>query len=127
MNKVILLGRITKDLELKNINNKALCSFSIAVNKKYKKDGEPTADFINIVTFGKTAEFVSKWFSKGSPILISGRIQTRNWQDKDGNKRISVDVVAEEVEFAGGEKKNTADVNINDFSEVSDDDGNVPF
>lgn len=140
MNKAIIMGRLTRDPELKfSSSNMGICSFSVAVDRKFKRDGEPTADFLNVVTFGKTAEFVSKWFSKGKLILVCGRIQVRNWEDKDGNKRTSFDIVADEVSFAGDKggndtpRGNSAPAsfdlpdNISDFSEISDDDGDVPF
>lgn len=141
MNKAIIMGRLTRDPELKfSSSNMGICSFSVAVDRKFKRDGEPTADFLNVVTFGKTAEFVSKWFSKGKLILVCGRIQVRNWEDKDGNKRTSVDIVADEVSFAGDKggadsspRANSTPAsfdlpdNISDFSEISDDDGDVPF
>lgn len=105
MNKVILIGNLTKDVEVRytQTNNTMVASFSIAVSRKLKKDGEQTADFINIVAWGKTAEFVSKYFSKGMKIAIVGRIQTRTYDDDKGVKHYITEVVAEEVEFV--EKK----------------------
>lgn len=105
MNKVILIGNLTKDVEVRytQTNNTMVASFSIAVSRKFKKDGEQTADFINIVAWGKTAEFVSKYFSKGMKIAIVGRIQTRTYDDDKGVKHYITEVVAEEVEFV--EKK----------------------
>lgn len=105
MNKVILIGNLTKEVEVRYIqtNNTMVASFSIAVSRKFKKDGEQTADFINVVAWGKTAEFVSKYFSKGMKIAIVGRIQTRTYDDDKGVKHYITEVVAEEVEFV--EKK----------------------
>ena len=100
-NKVILMGRLTRDPELKYTpSNVAVCSFSIAVDRRYARPGEQRqADFINIVAWRNTAEFVCKYFQKGSPIIIEGSIQTRMWEDKAGQKRKSVEIVAENVEF----------------------------
>jgi single-strand DNA-binding protein len=105
MNKVILIGNLTKEVEVRytQTNNTMVASFSIAVSRKFKKDGEQTADFINVVAWGKTAEFVSKYFSKGLKIAIVGRIQTRTYDDDKGVKHYITEVVAEEVEFV--EKK----------------------
>lgn len=105
MNKVILIGNLTKEVEVRytQTNNTMVASFSIAVSRKFKKDGEQTADFINVVAWGKTAEFVSKYFSKGMKIAIVGRIQTRTYDDDKGVKHYITEVVAEEVEFV--EKK----------------------
>lgn len=105
MNKVILIGNLTKEVEVRytQTNNTMVASFIIAVSRKFKKDGEQTADFINVVAWGKTAEFVSKYFSKGMKIVIIGRIQTRTYDDDKGVKHYITEVVAEEVEFV--EKK----------------------
>ena len=98
-NKVILVGNLTANPELKQTPSGAsVCSFSIAVNRK-GKDAE--VDFISIVAWRQTAEFVSKYFTKGKPILVCGQLQTRSYQDKQGNKRTVTEVVAEEVSFAG--------------------------
>ena len=103
MNKVILMGRLTADPEIKYLQGDepvAVVRFSIAVNKKYKREGEPDADFINCVAFGKTAEFTSKYFKKGMMISVVGRLQVRNWEDKNGQKRFTTEVVIEEQYFA---------------------------
>ncbi len=101
MNRVILVGRLTADPELKQTpNGVSVCSFSIAVNRAYSsKTGERQTDFINIVAWRAQAEFVSKYFSKGNQIGIDGSIQTRNYTDKDGNKRTAFEVVAENISF----------------------------
>lgn len=100
LNKVVLAGRITKDVELKQTHSGvSVCSFSIAVNRKYAKDGEQQADFINCQAWRATAEFISKYFRKGSSICITGSIQTRSWQDQNGNKRYETEVVADEAMF----------------------------
>ena len=103
MNKVILMGRLTADPETKYSQGAepvAVVRFSIAVNKRYKREGEPDADFINCVAFGKTAEFTSKYFKKGMMISVVGRLQVRNWEDKNGQKRFTTEVVIEEQYFA---------------------------
>lgn len=106
MNQVHLLGRITKDFELKGEATK-YCGFSLAVNRKFKKDGEDTADFIICKCFGKTAEFASKYFSKGQQVAISGRIQTGSYEGKDGKKVYTTEVVVEDMFFADTKKDKT--------------------
>ena len=99
-NKVILIGNMCSDPELKQTpSGVSTCSFSIAVNRKMAKNGE--VDFINIVTWRQTAEFVTKYFTKGKPILVCGQIQTRSWTDNQGQKRYATEVVADEVSFVG--------------------------
>lgn len=102
-NKVILIGNLTANPELKQTaSGISACTFSIAVNRKYKdENGNTACDFINIVTWRKTAEFVNQYFTKGKPILVCGQLQTRTWTDKEGNKRYATEVVADEVSFVG--------------------------
>ena len=101
LNKGILMGRLTADPELRATpQGTPVCSFTLAVNRSFAKQGEQQADFLDIVAWGKTAEFVSKYFSKGQLVAVAGRIQSRMWEDKQGNKRKSVEIVAEEVHFA---------------------------
>ena len=109
MNKVCLIGRLTKDIELKTTqSNVKVANFTLAVNRRFVKEGqEQTADFINIIAWGKTAEFCDKYFGKGQQIGISGRIQTRTWDDDQGKKHYVTEVVAEEVDFADGKKTNS--------------------
>lgn len=105
MNTVILMGRLTADPELKHTaNDTAVTSFSIAVDRPMSK--EKTADFINVVAWKKTAEFITKYFHKGSMIAIQGSLQTRRYEDKDGNKRTAYEVVANNVEFCGSKNEN---------------------
>lgn len=144
MNIAILTGRLTADPELKTTpNGVSVCSFSIAVDRKYKQGEERQADFINIVAWRGTAEFVSKHFSKGSAIGIEGSIQTRKYTDKNGNNRTAFEIVANNVHFidskrsqSGGEG-NSLPTPENDplpafaerleqFQEVQDD-GDLPF
>lgn len=101
MNRVILVGRLTADPELKQTpNGVSVCTFSIAINRPYSsKTGERQADFINIVAWRAQAEFVSKYFAKGNQIGIDGSIQTRQYTDRDGNKRTAFEVVAENISF----------------------------
>lgn len=113
MNKVELVGRLTRDPELKystGENANAVARFSIAVNRRFKNAaGEYEADFPSCVAFGKTAEFVDKWFNKGDLIGVAGRIQTGSYTNKDGIKVYTTDVVADEVEFVGGKNQNADD------------------
>ena len=109
MNKVILMGRLTRDPEVRysqGDNASAVARFSLAVDRRFKKDGDQTADFINCVAFGKTAEFIEKYGHKGTKFVVEGRIQTGNYTNKDGQKIYTTDVVVEQVEFA--ESKNTS-------------------
>ena len=101
-NKVILVGNMTADPELKQTTaGTSVCSFSIAVNRRFTKadQGQQTVDFINIVAWRQQAEFVSRYFKKGNPILICGQLQTRTWNDNQGQKRYATEVIADEVTF----------------------------
>ena len=101
-NKVILVGNMTADPELKQTTGGiSVCSFSIAVNRRFAKpeQGQQNVDFINIVTWRQHAEFVSRYFKKGVPILVCGQLQTRTWTDNQGQKRYATEVVADEVTF----------------------------
>ncbi len=136
LNKSILIGRLTADPELRHTAGSQIpvTSFSIAINRRFTKQGEkPIADFINIIAWRTTAEFVTKYFKKGQSILIVGSIQTRSYEDKEGKKRQAFDVVADEVQFAEP-KKSGDDINFGttansfdeDFTEVDIDDA-LPF
>ena len=126
MNKVILLGRLTKDPEVKftQNNNTCVCTFGLAVNRKFKQEGQPDADFINVVAWAKTAEFVSKYFAKGQQVAVSGHLQTRNYDDKEGKKIHVTEVVAEEVYFADSKKEQSATTSAG-FMQVEDE--GLPF
>ena len=100
MNKVILMGRLTKDPECRVSGETNIARYVLAIDRKYKQDGQPTADFINCVAFGKSANFAEKYLCKGIKICISGRIQTGSYTNKDGNKVYTTDVIVEEQEFA---------------------------
>lgn len=105
MNSVQLMGRLTRDPELRYSQSSeplAIVRFSVAVNRRFKREGQPDADFINCVAFGKTGEFISKYFQKGAMIAVEGRIQTDSWDDKEtGQKRYSTDVIVENAHFTG--------------------------
>lgn len=106
-NKVILIGNMVADPELKQTpSGISVCRFRLAVQRKTKADGQQTADFIDVVAWRQTAEFVSKYFKKGNPILVCGQIQSRNWEDSNGAKRNSVEIIAEEVSFVASKESN---------------------
>lgn len=112
MNSAILTGRITKDLELRQTQGgTAVLNFGLAVDRRFKKDGEQTADFINIVCWGKTAELVAQYMSKGSKIGVIGRIQTGSYE-KEGQKVYTTDVIAEQVEFLDSKKKDETEAKV---------------
>jgi single-strand DNA-binding protein len=103
MNKVILMGRLTRDPEVRysqGVNQTAVARFSIAVDRRFKREGEPDADFFNCTCFGKQAEFVEKYLRKGIKILISGRVQNDNYTNNEGQMVYSVKMMVEEIEFA---------------------------
>lgn len=150
LNKVILMGRLTTDPELKQTpSNIAVVSFSLAVERNYTPKGsEKQSDFINIVAWRHTAEFISKYFSKGQLVAVEGSIQSRNYTDKEGNKRYITEVVAEQVYFAERKNSNTpagpasfvptndfsdnkapsfTTGDIGDFEEIDTGDGELPF
>ena len=119
MNKVILMGRLTRDPEVRytQTNNTLVASFSLAVNRRFTREGDSqTADFINITAWSKTGEFVSKYFKKGQQVAVVGRIQTRSWDDQQtGQKRYATDVVAEEVYFADSKRNGDSENFDNTF------------
>ena len=129
LNKAILNGRLTKAPELKQTQNgKSVCGFTIAVDRN--RDREKT-DFVPIVAWGKTAEFVNQWFGKGDLITIVGRIEVRNYEDKNGNKRTATEVIAEEALFGGSKNttnasENPAESKNGEFEQIEDD-GDLPF
>lgn len=101
MNKVILIGRFVRDPEVRYTSNDKCCAtFNIAVDRKYKQEGQPEADFPRVIAWGKTAEFIEKYFRQGMKIVIEGRIQTGKYTNKEGQTVYTTDVVAESVEFA---------------------------
>lgn len=112
MNKVILVGRLTRDPEVRystaGDNQLAIARYTLAVDRRFRRDGEQTADFIRCVSFGRTAEFAEKYFRQGTKIVAEGRIQTGSYQDKDGKTVYTTEVVVENQEFA--ESKGSSDV-----------------
>ena len=116
MNKVFLIGRLTKDPELRYTgSNVAVCSFSIAINRNFTNaNGEREADFINVVVWRKQAENVKNYLSQGSQVAIDGRIQTRTYDDQNGQRRYITEVVADNVEFLGSKKGDNINVNNTD-------------
>lgn len=132
VNVAVIMGRLTKDPELRyTASNTAVLSFTVAVDRDYVKPGEERqADFIDVVAWGKTAEFIDRYFEKGQKIIVEGSIQTRIYTDKDGNKCKAVEVVARQVHFAESKKQDkkpgSLDEGIPDgYAEV--DDLDVPF
>lgn len=110
LNKVIIHGNISTEVELKQTNNgTSVCSFNVAVNRYSKDPTEAKADFFTVVAWSAKAEFVSRYFSKGKPILVCGRLENRAWTDKSGNKRVATEIIAEEVSFVGGAAENTTE------------------
>ena len=116
MNKVILMGRLTRDPEVRysqGANATAVCRYSIAVDRRFKREGEPDADFFNCTVFGKGAEFAEKYLKQGTKIVITGRIENDNYTNKDGQKVYGTRILVEEQEFA--ESKNAAGGNSGSF------------
>ena len=116
MNKVILMGNLTRDPEIRytqSENSMAIARFSVAVNRRFARQGDTDVDFFNCTAFGRQAEFVEKYFKQGSRMLLTGRIQNDNYTNKNGEKVYSVQIIAEEIEFA--ERKSTADANASAF------------
>lgn len=131
MNKVILMGRLTRDAEIRysqGENSMAIARFSLAVDRRFRKDGEQGADFINCIAFGKTAEFYEKFGRKGTKFVIEGRIQTGSYTNKDGQRVYTTDVVVENTEFAESKSNNQSGNSSQNNSVPSSDDGfmNIP-
>lgn len=142
INSVVLMGRLTYDPELRSTpNGVSVIRFQIACDRQFQNKGEERkADFIDVTAWRQTAEFISRYFRKGSMIALEGSIQTENFTDKDGNKRKSVQVVANNVSFCGSkaESETTSKASFNqpapsyasdnsDFEEIADDDDDLPF
>lgn len=131
MNKVILMGRLTRDPEIRysqGENSTAIAKFSLAVERKFKRNGEAEADFFNCTAFGKTAEVVEKYLKKGTKMAVIGRLQNDNYTNKEGQKVYSVQIIVEEMEFAES-KKTAAEGNTSGgFQQDSSGDGfmNIP-
>ena len=132
LNNVILMGRVACDIELRTtISGKSVATFRIAVDRSFSKNGNKETDFITIVAWGNTADFVSKWYKKGDMIAIRGEIQTRNYEDKNGNKRTAFEVVAREVSFCGSKNESNnspaaSSIPVPDFEEIGENE-DLPF
>lgn len=130
-NKAILIGRLVADPELKTTPNGVnVATFRIAVDRPYKQGGEHKADFINIVAWRNTADFIARYFSKGKPIGIEGAIQTRDYTDKDGNKRYITEVIAERSFFVGSKDNDggsAAPHTDSGYVDIAVDDEDLPF
>lgn len=146
MNKVILMGRLTKDVEIRQTpNNLSVARFTIAVNRRFAKDGGQQADFINCIAWRKTGEFISRYFQKGSMIAVVGSIQTRSWDGNDGKKQYATEVIVDEAYFTGSKAESGTGGNTDlsdsgldnlnsqygdDFATIGDDEENeddLPF
>ena len=115
LNHIVIMGRLTRDPELRRTGSGlAVASFSVAVERDYpsQETGQREVDFIDCVAWRQTGEFVSKWFTKGSMIVVSGRLQIRNWTDKDGNKRRTAEIVADNVYFGESKKDRESRVDV---------------
>lgn len=140
LNKIIIMGRLTRDPELRRTGSgTAVTSFSLACDRDFKsQSGDKETDFIEVVAWKNTAEFVSKYFSKGRMAVVEGRLQIRDWTDKAGNKRTTAEVVADNVYFADSKRSESNDnqkENFNalsgrlsdDFVPISEEGGEIPF
>ena len=134
MNKTLLIGRATRNPDIRYTQSEqpmTIARFNLAVDRRFKKEGEQSADFISCVAFGKTAEFIEKYVFKGTKIAVEGRIQTGSYTNNDGNKVYTTDVVVEQVEFAGAktDSKSAAKESNDDVMNVADglDDEGLPF
>ena len=147
LNKIFIMGRLTRDPELRRTQSgTAVTSFSLAVDRDYKsQSGEKETDFIDVVAWRSTAEFVAKYFTKGRMAVVEGRLQIRDWKDKDGNNRRSAEVIAENIYFGDSKRDGAVGGGYNDspvysapvggyaapvggdFAEIDDEDGDLPF
>lgn len=142
MNKVILMGRLTRDPDIRHStgeNSTAVARYTLAVDRRYKRDGEAGADFISCVAFGRSAEFAQKYFRQGLKVVVTGRIQTGSYTNRDGNKVYTTDVVVEDQEFAenkaagqttnsGSQQKPEPQVDADGFMNIPDGiDEELPF
>ena len=148
LNKIFLMGRLTRDPELRRTaSGTAVTSFSLAVDRDFKsQNGEKETDFIDVVAWRSTAEFVSKYFTKGRMAVVDGRLQIRDWTDRDGGKRRSAEVVADNVYFGDSKRDGGSDFGApaygdrsggyasqapmgghSDFAEIGEEDGELPF
>ena len=150
LNQIIIMGRLTRDPELRRTQSgTAVCSFSVAVDRDFKsQSGEKETDFIDVVAWRSTAEFVAKYFTKGRMAIVEGRLQIRPWTDKDGNNRRSAEVVADNIYFGDSKRDSAGDMGgysapaytapaggysapvgggSSGFAEIDEEDGDLPF
>ena len=140
LNKVIIMGNISTEVELKQTQSgTSVCSFNVAVNRYSKDPTEKKVDFLTVVAWSAKADFVSRYFKKGQAIVVVGRLENREWSDKQGNKRISTEIIAEEISFAGSKESSTeakseaytptayATQNGQNFEEIDSGDESLPF
>ena len=132
LNEIILQGRLTADPELKvTSTNKSVTSFSLAVERDFSTEGEKETDFINIVAWNGTAEFITKYFTKGKQMIVRGSLRIRHYQTENGEKRKVTEVLADKVYFSGDKEKTSNNVNFppnnEEFVVVDDNDENLPF
>lgn len=138
LNKAILMGRLVRDPEKRYTQgNTAVASFTLAIDRDRKdQNGNKQTDFIDCVAWGKLAELVDKWFTKGMMAIVCGRVQSRNWEDKHGSKRTSIEINCEEIKFGETKKArdgvyassgNSAPAGSDNFEELDEDDSDVPF
>ena len=130
LNRITIMGRLTRDPELRRTGSGiAVASFTLAVDRDFssKDSGKKETDFIDCVAWQQTGEFVSKYFSKGRMAVVSGRLQIRNWENKDGNKRRTAEVVADNVYFADSKKDNAPATDNGNFAVLTGNDGDLPF
>ena len=127
MNSVALMGNLTKDPVIKETSsNVKVAAFTLAVGRRFKKEGQPEADFINCLAWRTTADFVEKYFKKGDKMAVTGSIQTRSWEGRDGKKQYATEVVIDTVDFCES-KKETKQEAREDPEYYPDDDEDVPF
>lgn len=129
MNKCVITGRLTKEPELKFVpgSGKAVANFTLAVNRRFKQEGQQNADFIPVVVWGKQAEATANYMRKGSQLSVAGRIQTRNYENKEGNKVYITEIVADEVEFLDSKKADNTSSQIEYTEEIQEVGGDIPF
>ena len=131
LNRVDLVGRLTKDVEVRyaSDNQTAIAKFTLAVDRTFKKEGQPTADFLPIIVFGKSAENCAKYIGKGRLIAVAGRIQTRSWDDQEGKKHYATEVIADEVHFLdkGSDVTTSTQNNSTNKSQEEDNSDDLPF
>ena len=131
LNHIIIHGRLTQDVELKQTQSGvSVCNFTVAVDRSYSKGEDKITDFFTVVCWRGLADMVSKYFGKGKEIIVSGEMQSRKWQDNDGNNRVSWEIQADTVDFCGNKGNNTPateNATQGEFVAVADDDDSLPF